>query len=84
MADGRFLKIQIALALPKNGKPDGWTASEYAKALDATISYFGAKTYAELSAPGARDAAKAELGKKLTTLYAGKVVGVYFTQFVMQ
>jgi flagellar protein FliL len=84
MADGRFLKVQIALALAKGGKADAWTVSEYAKSLDATISYFGGKTYAELSAPGARDVAKAELGKKLSALYEGKVVGVYFTQFVMQ
>src|SRR4051812_42249276 len=32
MADGRFLKVQIALALAKGGKAEGWTVAEYAKA----------------------------------------------------
>ena len=31
-----------------------------------------------------RDAAKAELSKKIAELYNKEVVGVYFTQFVMQ
>ncbi|MDQ1394863.1 MAG: flagellar protein FliL [Acidimicrobiaceae bacterium] len=84
LADGRFLKVGLALQLAKGGTADSFAGPKSAKAIDATISYFGAKSYADLNAPGGRDAAKAELSKKVADLYPGKVVGVYFTQFVMQ
>ena len=84
LADGRFLKVGLALQLAKGGKADAWTTAQAAKALDAAISYFGSKTYGDLSAPGGRDAAKADLSKKVAALYPNKVLGVYFTQFVMQ
>ena len=48
------------------------------------ISTLGDKTYAELSAPGGREHAKDRLAAEMSQLYPGQVVGVYFTEFVMQ
>src|SRR3954467_12966215 len=61
LADGRFLKLGLALQLAKGVSAEHFASAESAKALDAAISYLGSKSYAELGAPGARDAAKAEL-----------------------
>ena len=84
LADGRFLKVAISLQLAKGVSAEKFTPAEAAKALDATISYLGSKSYADLAAPGGRDAAKAELSKKIAELYEKQVLGIYFTQFVMQ
>jgi len=84
LADGRFLKVAISLQLAKGVSADKLSEAESAKALDAAISYLGSKSYGDLAAPGGRDAAKAELSKKIAELYNKEVVGVYFTQFVMQ
>jgi flagellar protein FliL len=83
LADGRYLKVGIALQLSKKGDPVKMV-TDSAKALDVAISVLGAKTYAQLSAPGGRDTAKAELSAKVVKVYAGTVLGVYFTEFVMQ
>jgi flagellar FliL protein len=84
LADGRFLKVAIALQLAKGVSPEHFTPAASAKAIDAAISFLGSKSYAELAVPGARDAAKAELSKKIAELYEKEVLSVYFTQFVMQ
>ena len=84
LSDGRFLKVAISLQLAKGVSAEHFTPAESAKALDAAISFLGSKSYAELAAPGARDAAKAELSKKIAGLYEKEVIGIYFTQFVMQ
>jgi flagellar FliL protein len=84
LADGRFLKVGISLQLAKGVSAEHFTTAESAKALDATISYLGAKSYADLAVPGGRDAAKTELSKKIAELYEKEVIGIYFTQFVMQ
>ena len=83
LADGRFLKIGVSLQLAKGSSAEHMK-TESAKALDATIALFGARTYAQLTAPGGRDQAKAELSQKVAGLYEGNVLGVYFTNFVMQ
>ena len=83
LADGRFLKLGLALQLaPKTEVKDA--ASFGARALDQTIDLLGAYTYKDLSAPGARAKAKEKLSKAVAGVYDGAVLGVYFTEFVMQ
>lgn len=54
-----------------------------AKALDTAINDLGNMTFAQLSAPGGRAAAKDALAKKIEEAYEGDVTGVYYTDFVM-
>ena len=101
LADGRFLKVGLALQLPKAEGGDGEAAhgaegegeEEAAeggvdtftvKALDETIAVLGDLTYAELAAPGGRAAAKERLSHAVAERYEGEVMGVMFTEFVMQ
>jgi flagellar FliL protein len=83
LSDGRFLKLGVALQLAEEAEVADPVAYG-ARALDATIALMGQYTYRELSAPGARDEAKDELSKAVAEAYEGEVLGVYFTEFVMQ
>jgi flagellar FliL protein len=83
LADGRFLKLGLALQLDEGVEvSDG--AAFGARALDATIALMGDYTYRELSAPGAREEAKIALSTAVSEAYEGVVLSVYFTEFVMQ
>ena len=83
LADGHYLKVGVALQLSKSAKSGNFTNTD-AKTLDATISVFGTQTVPQLSAPGGRDAAKTTLAKRVEKLYPQQVIGIYFTDFVMQ
>lgn len=86
LADGRFLKVGLALQLvegvaaPADAEIQGFAAP----ALDEAISMLGSLSYAELVAPGGRDTAKARLSERIGARYDGDVMGVYFTELVMQ
>ena len=93
LADGRYLKVAIALQLSAEaaeagggghggGEEDG--SAHWARALDAAISVLGERTYGDLSAPGGRAKAKEDLAHHIAELYHEEVVDVYFTEFVMQ
>src|SRR3954452_9875541 len=86
LADGRFVKLGLALELKKGVGGEGGAAfqSKAAVALDLAISTLGERTYPELAAPGGRDKAKAELSDKVVKAYGGDVTEIYFTEFVMQ
>lgn len=92
LADGRFLKIGLALQLDKAATPvaasgDGATTAatvDSAKALDAAIAILGQRTYNQLLAPGGRAAAQHALDVEVAKRYDGDVLKVYFTEFVMQ
>ena len=86
LADGRFLKIGLAMQLVEGVVPpaEDAVAGYAAPALDDAISYLGSKTYAELVAPGGRDAAKDELSVRIAEQYPDEVLSVYFTELVMQ
>lgn len=86
LADGRFLKVGLALQLvegvpaPAPADVPGFAAP----ALDDSISLLGALSYADLVAPGGRDAAKQALTERISARYEGDVMAVYFTELVMQ
>ena len=80
LADGRFLKVSIALQASAEAaeEPDG------SKALDILISQFSNKSMDELSSNDAREGQKKELIEKVKEAYEEEVYDVYFTEFVMQ
>jgi flagellar FliL protein len=86
LADGRFLKVGIALQLvegvaaPAPAEVEGFAAP----ALDEAISLLGSLSYPDLVAPGGRDAAKASLSERIGARYEGDVMDLYFTELVMQ
>ena len=93
LADGRYLKVTLALQLseaaaPASGSVDAAAATgppvDGAKALDAAIGVLGQRTYKQLLAPGGRASAQEALSEQVKKRYDGEVLGVYFTQFLMQ
>lgn len=77
---GHYLRIGIALQQTDAAAE----ALDGSKALDATIELFSGKSIEDLSKPKERVKLKAELTKELEHSYEDEVMGVYFTQFVMQ
>jgi flagellar FliL protein len=93
LADGHYLKVGLALQLAApdeeaaaggHGGGGEETGPSPAKALDLAISTFSTHTKAELSDARKREHVKEELAKEVTHAYHGEVVGLYFTEFVMQ
>lgn len=82
LADGRLLKVGLALQLPL--EPVGKEEVNGSIALDEAISFLGEHTYEQLAAPAARQQAKDELSERLAVRYHHEVLEVYFTEFVMQ
>jgi len=83
LADNRYLKVGIALQLAKGVTADKMT-SYGPLAIDEAIALLGDLTYAQLSAPGGRAQAKAQLTDRVKKRFGGKVTDLYFTEFVMQ
>jgi flagellar FliL protein len=81
LAGGHYLSVGLAILTTKAAAadpPDG------AQLLDSAISLFSNRTMAELSAPAVRDKSKTELTADAIKEYPNDVIGVYFTEFVMQ
>jgi flagellar FliL protein len=83
LADGRFLKLGIALQLAPEAEVAD-PASFGARALDVAIELMGTYTYDELSERGALTKAKEKVSEAVSEAYEGEVLRVYFTEFVMQ
>ena len=81
LADGRLLKVGLALQLVKEPAEKEVTG---AIALDEAIKYLGEHTFAQLAEPAGRQAAKDELSKRVAERYHKDVTEIYFTEFVMQ
>jgi flagellar FliL protein len=81
LADGHFLKLQMAL---QEIKGKGGAALDTSKAADIAVSTFTNKTVASLATGQARAAVKADLLKQLQKAYPDELMDVYFKQFVMQ
>jgi len=82
LADGRLLKVGLALQLPLEPASEHEVSGSVA--LDEAIAFLGEHTYAQLAAPAARQEAKAELSHRVAERYHEDVLEVYFTEFVMQ
>jgi flagellar FliL protein len=83
LSDGRFLKLGLALQLDE-GVEVADPKAYGSRALDIALDTMGEYSYRELTAPGAREDAKDELSVLVSEAYEGEVLGVYFTEFVMQ
>lgn len=83
LADGRLLKVGLALQLPLESS-GGHGEVSGSVALDEAIAYLGEHSYEQLAAPDARQRAKAELSARVAERYHHEVLEVYFTEFVMQ
>ena len=80
LAGGHYLRLGIALQQTDKAAE----ALDGSKALDAAIELFSGKTIEDLTNLKEREKLKKELTKELEHLYEDEVMGVYFTQFVMQ
>lgn len=80
LADGRYLKVTLALQLTADVKeaPDG------AKALDAAVSQLSLRRVSEMSTPAQRAEVKQHLAKTIEDRYDGEVMDVYITEFITQ
>ena len=93
LADGRYLKLTLALQLSKAAWLEAGTQGEGAavaptvdgaQALDAAIDVLGRRTYAQLLASGGRASAQKALSAEVRKRYDGMVMRVYFAEFLMQ
>jgi flagellar FliL protein len=86
LADGKFLRVGVALQLGKAGSSDGTIdpPSYGARALDSTISVMSTYTATDLTDAKGRLKAKERLARTIVARYGGDVLGIYFTDFVMQ
>lgn len=90
LADGKFLKTQLALQLTEEATAAAGGEAAVAKAFDgsmardAAIQTLSKYTYDQLLKPKVREEAQTALSKEAAERYEGKVIKVYFTQFVMQ
>lgn len=80
LADGRFLKIGVAIELGPDVSEEPPTAPIY----DAMIAEFNRHTMGQLADPAVRAGTKANLLTSLSGTYGDQIAGVYYTEFVMQ
>ena len=80
LAADHYLKIGLALQASK----DAGEEVDGSKALDDTIALFSGQNMQDLARRDYREKLKKELEKRLDKDYEGKVIGVYFTDFVTQ
>jgi flagellar protein FliL len=80
LAEGRFLKLAVAVELAPGVVEPPPTAPIY----DEVIEVFGPMTFDQLSQAPVRSDTKTQLLDRLSTTYGEDIVGVYYTEFVMQ
>lgn len=88
LADGRFLKLQLALQLTEEAtEAAGESPAESldgSMAQDAAISVFSQYKYNDLLDETKKEEARTKLTAAANERYDGAVLQVYFRQFVMQ
>jgi flagellar FliL protein len=80
LSEGHYLKLKLAL----QGTSTAEAEMDGSKALDIAINEYSNRSVGELSSNAERDKSKKELVKKVSEAYEGKVMDIYFTEFVMQ
>ncbi len=81
LTDGHFLKLQIALQTIAGTKG---ATMDTSNAADIEISEFTNLSMTDLTTDAERERIKGDLLVKLQKAYPGELMGVYFTNFVMQ
>jgi flagellar FliL protein len=85
LADGNYLRLGLALQLAEG--VDASAAKDQGvgdKALDMALSELAKHDISQLLPPTQREQIKDDLGFETCRAYDGKVLTVYFTEFVMQ
>ena len=80
LASGHYLKFGLALQATKEvaEAPDG------SKALDLAISTLSNRPMTDLATSEKREQVKHALEKRVEHAYEGEIMGIYFTEFVME
>jgi flagellar basal body-associated protein FliL len=83
--DGHFLKVGVALALePGTLMEEAKDHGIGAQATNLVIDRVSGEPMAELMPSEARVELRKELGNSICTTYEGRILTIYFTDFVMQ
>lgn len=80
LTDGHFLKVKLGLQTIAGAPADLDTS----KAADLLITEFTGQTMAAISTADGRNKLKADLLAKIEAAYPKEIMGIYFTEFVMQ
>ena len=81
LADGHYLKMKFALQATLEAGEEELDGS---RAVDLAITQYTDLKLGELSTAAGREKVKLELLEKVTEAYEGKIMDIYFTEFVMQ
>jgi flagellar FliL protein len=85
LADSHFLKVGVALALrPGTLMEEAKDHGIGAQATNLVIDRVSGEPMAELMPSDARVELRKELGNSICTTYEGRILTIYFTDFVMQ
>ncbi|MBO3129985.1 flagellar basal body-associated FliL family protein [Dermatophilus congolensis] len=91
LADGKFLKVNLAIQMSKAGDEhlteagvDAAKGPDLSKARDAAIEILSKYKYSDLLQHEKKSEAQETLSKEVKKRYDGDVLSVYFTEFVMQ
>jgi flagellar FliL protein len=84
LAEGRFLKVGMAVQLAEGIPANEFAKGEINKAKDLLIDHVAGANMEELSSEEGRTALKEALRDDAKEAFEGEVLDVYFTDFVMQ
>lgn len=80
LADGHYLRVGFTMMMAADAKGEISTAA----AKDTVIGLFSGRTVEEINGDGTRDELKSKLLEQLNEKFDGKVVDVYYTDYVTQ
>ena len=81
LADGHYLKLKMSLQMTTDA---GSETLDGRRAMDLAIDQYSGMPMAQLFSNGFREQTKADLLAKVEKAYEGKVMALYFTNFVIQ
>ena len=81
LADGHYLKLKMSLQMTTDA---GSETLDGSRAMDLAIDQYSGMPMAQLFSNGFREQTKADLLAKVEKAYEGKIMAIYFTNFVIQ
>jgi flagellar FliL protein len=85
LQDGGYLKFAVALQLSKETKAEKFVAeNEGEKARSVALESFTCRTTQDVSTAAGQQEAKDEVAARVVNAYHGKVLDVYFTEWIIQ
>jgi flagellar FliL protein len=81
LADGHYLKLKMSLQMTAEA---GAEALDGSRAQDLAIDQYSGLSMGQLFSSGFREQTKADLLAKVEKAYEGKIMAIYFTNFVIQ